>query len=159
MVLNSFQIRCPISRGFNQKPISNFSMSSAKGFLIHDFLGRPEIVDFEGLGGPGRPGEPPKRWGASPPTFLGGFPAAGSCPDHQESTISGRSKNNSLKTRSISKTGGPTVSITPVCLIYDFLADHRAKEREGARAIYVYIYIYIYIYIYRERERESNLAA
>jgi len=32
------------------------------GFLIFD---RPEIVDFGGLGGPGRPGDLPKRWGAS----------------------------------------------------------------------------------------------
>ena len=45
--------------------------------------GRPEIVDFGGLGGPGRPGNLPKRWGASPPTFLEGFPAARGRPDLQ----------------------------------------------------------------------------
>jgi len=33
-------------------------------------------VDFCGLGGPGRPGNLPKRWVASPPTFLEGVPAA-----------------------------------------------------------------------------------
>jgi len=37
---------------------------------------RPEIVDYGGLGGPGRPGNLPKRWGAKPPTFLEGLPAA-----------------------------------------------------------------------------------
>ena len=44
---------------------------------------RPGIVDFGGLGGPGRPGNPPKRWGAKPHTFLKGFPAARGRPDPQ----------------------------------------------------------------------------
>ena len=35
------------------------------------------MSDFGGLGGPGRPGNLPKRWGAKPPTFMEGFPAAG----------------------------------------------------------------------------------
>ena len=41
---------------------------------------RPEIVDFgvwAALGGPGRPGNLPQRWGAKPPTFVEGSPA---CP-------------------------------------------------------------------------------
>ena len=37
------------------------------------FLGRPEIVDFWGLGGPGGPKNHSKRWGASPPTFWNGL--------------------------------------------------------------------------------------
>ncbi len=37
------------------------------------FLGRPEIVDFWGLGGPGGPNNHSRRWGASPPTFWNGF--------------------------------------------------------------------------------------
>ena len=37
-----------------------------------------------------------KGGGASPPTFLEGFPAARGRPDHPKSTISGRSKNNIL---------------------------------------------------------------
>jgi len=42
--------------------------------LIDDFVHRPEIVDFGGLAGPGRPGNLPKRWGAKSPTFLEGRP-------------------------------------------------------------------------------------
>ena len=53
------------------------------GFLKYDFFGRPEIVDFVGLGGSRRPGNLPKRWGATPPTFLEGFPAARGRPDPQ----------------------------------------------------------------------------
>ncbi len=34
---------------------------------------RPEIVYFGGLGGPGGPKNPPRRWGASTPTFWNGF--------------------------------------------------------------------------------------
>jgi len=34
---------------------------------------RGKILDFRGLGGPGRPENPSKRW-AKPPTFLRGFP-------------------------------------------------------------------------------------
>jgi len=45
------------------------------------FFDRPEIVDFGGLGGPGRPGNLPKGWGAKPPTFLEGFQAARGRPD------------------------------------------------------------------------------
>jgi len=44
---------------------------------------RPEIVGFGGLGGPGRPINPPKRSGAKPPTFLEGFPASRGRPDPQ----------------------------------------------------------------------------
>ena len=35
---------------------------------------KTEIVDFGGLGGPGRPGYLPKRWGTSPPHLFGRFP-------------------------------------------------------------------------------------
>ena len=38
-------------------------------FLIHDFWGRPEIVDFRGLGGPGGPGNHSKYEGRGPPYF------------------------------------------------------------------------------------------
>jgi hypothetical protein len=31
------------------------------------FLGRPEIADFWGLGGPNGPNNPSRRWKASPP--------------------------------------------------------------------------------------------
>ena len=50
------------------------------GFLYMIFY-RPEIVDFGDLGGPGRPGYLPKKWGANPPTFLEGFTAARGRPD------------------------------------------------------------------------------
>ena len=52
----------------------------------------PEIVDFGGLGGPGRPGNLPERWGASPPTFLEGFRAAGGRPDPQNQRFPVRSE-------------------------------------------------------------------
>ena len=69
---------------------------------------RPEVVDFGALGGPGRPGNPPKRWGAKPPTFLEGFPAAPGRPDPPKSTISGRSQNRILKTQArVSPFKGP----------------------------------------------------
>ena len=42
---------------------------------------RGKILDFGGLDGPGRPGNILKRWGASPPTFFKGFPAAPGRPD------------------------------------------------------------------------------
>ena len=44
------------------------SASHARVFNI-GFFDRPEIVDVRGLGGPGRPGNLPKRSGASPATF------------------------------------------------------------------------------------------
>ena len=47
------------------------------------FFDRQEIVDFVDLGGPGRPGNLPKGWGASPRTFLEGILTARSRPDPQ----------------------------------------------------------------------------
>ena len=44
---------------------------------------RGKILDFRGLGGPERLGARSKRWGASPPTFLRGFPAARGRPDRE----------------------------------------------------------------------------
>ena len=52
--------------------------------LIYVFFDRLGIVDFGGLGGSGRPGNLPKRWGgAKPPTILEGFPAARDRPSSQ----------------------------------------------------------------------------
>ena len=53
------------------------------GFLIYSFLTDQKSSIFWCLGGPGRPGNFPKRRGASPPTFLEGFPAARGRPDPQ----------------------------------------------------------------------------
>ncbi len=46
------------------------------GFYV-GFLGRTEIVGFWGLGGPGGPQTPSKRWGTEHPTFGRVYPAAG----------------------------------------------------------------------------------
>ena len=71
-------------------PLNLLLMSSAtakrgyvNGASADRRTGRPEIVDLGGLGGPGRPGNLPKKWGASPPTFLEGIPSARGRPDHQ----------------------------------------------------------------------------
>ena len=48
---------------------------------ISKLFRRPDISYSGGLGGHWRPRNPPKRWGAKPPTFLGGFPAAWGRPD------------------------------------------------------------------------------
>ena len=48
---------------------------------------RGKILDFRGLGGPGRPGNPSRRRGASPPTFLKGLPAARGRQDPPKSKI------------------------------------------------------------------------
>jgi hypothetical protein len=37
---------------------------------------KTENLDFLNLGGPGRPGNTSKGWGAKPPIFLNGFSAA-----------------------------------------------------------------------------------
>ena len=70
------------------------------------FTGRTSSI-FGGLGGPGRPGNLPKRWGASAPTFLEGFPVARSRPDPPKSTISSRPKNHILKTKVCDITAWP----------------------------------------------------
>jgi hypothetical protein len=57
-------------------------------------LGRPEIADFRGLGGPGGPSSHSKIWGSSPPIFLNGLPAPPGPPRPRKSTISGRPKNH-----------------------------------------------------------------
>jgi len=72
------------------------------------FFDRPEIVDFWGLGGPGWPGNLPKRWGASPPTFLEGFPAARGRPDPQNRRFRVGQKIRYLKTQVyVGGLGGP----------------------------------------------------
>ncbi len=52
-----------------------------RGFF--DFLKGSEIGHFGDLGGSGVLGDPPERWGASPPTFLKGFPGPRGRPDPQ----------------------------------------------------------------------------
>jgi len=69
------------------------------GLLIYDVLTDRRSSILGGLGGPGRPGSLPKRWGVSPPSFLEGIPAARGRLDPKKSTISGRSKNHILKTQ------------------------------------------------------------
>jgi len=44
-------------------------------------------MDFLCLGGPGWPGDPSKMWGAKPPTFLRGLPAARGRPGLPKSRI------------------------------------------------------------------------
>ena len=58
-----------VSRGNNHVP-------SHEGGTNRGATLRGKILDFRGLGGPERPGNPSKRWGAKLPTFLRGFPAA-----------------------------------------------------------------------------------
>ena len=64
--MNSVQSRCPISRVFSPKPISNFSMSSAKGFqeerregdyyFAHARSGLCKATPFRNVSGPGLTG-------------------------------------------------------------------------------------------------------
>ncbi len=56
------------------------------------FLGRPEIVDFWGLGGPGGTKNHSKRWRAKPPTFWNGLGADGAAQTREKPTIFGRPK-------------------------------------------------------------------
>ena len=44
------------------------------GFLISDFLTDRKSSIFGGLGGPGQPGNPPRRWGGEAPHLFGRFP-------------------------------------------------------------------------------------
>ena len=83
------QPRGPILRPFRGVFGGSGSWAGGKGVLLRrahiPSLGvaltgvarlRGKILDFPGLGGPRRPGNPSKMWGVSPPTFLKGFPAA-----------------------------------------------------------------------------------
>jgi hypothetical protein len=58
------------------------------------FLGRPEIVDVGGLGGPGGPKQHSERWGASPPIFWIGVLGPPGPPRPPTSAISGRPKHH-----------------------------------------------------------------
>jgi len=95
--------QCPVEDGTKAPPRPQRAdlthRKSTPGFLIYDFLAGRKSSILGCLGGPGRPGNVPNRWGAKPPTFLEGFPAARGRPDPPKSTISGRSKNHILKTQ------------------------------------------------------------
>ena len=75
-----------------EAPLTNNHVDARKSEIICLHMGvaltggarlRGKIQDFGGLGSPGPPGDPSKRWGVSPPTFFRGFPAARGRPDHQ----------------------------------------------------------------------------
>jgi len=74
------------------------SQSAPFRLLRTPFFNRPEVVDFGVWAAPGRSGNPPKRWGVSPP-FSGRFPDRPGPPQPQKSAISGRSKNHRLQTQ------------------------------------------------------------
>ncbi len=69
---------------------------STLGFLIHVFIGRPDIDDLWGLGGPGAPKNYDKigGLGPQPSVMVWGPPGP---PRPQTSTMSGRPKNHVLK--------------------------------------------------------------
>jgi hypothetical protein len=61
---------CMAASGIRSLPLRRAAWRCSTTFIYFGgFLGRPEIIDFWGLGGPGGSGDPPKRWGAKPPTF------------------------------------------------------------------------------------------
>ena len=62
------------------------------------FLGRPEIVDFGGLGGPGSPKNHSRRWGAKPPTFWNGLWGRWGRPNPKNLRFPACPKNHVLKT-------------------------------------------------------------
>ncbi len=53
-----------------------------KGISMQCFWSRPEIVDFMGLGGPGGPETPYKRWVAKRPTGAARTPRIGDFKNH-----------------------------------------------------------------------------
>jgi hypothetical protein len=67
-------------------------------FLIHWFRGRPEIVDFWGVGGPGDPKNHSKGLGCFAPKILELFLGTPGPPRPKKLTISGRPRNHVLKT-------------------------------------------------------------
>ena len=89
----------PLTHGCPLRTVARSANSLCVGRLrLHTVFGRlPFVFLFRvfdarvpaprtrvgGLGGPGRPGNLPKRWGARPPAFLEGFPAARGRPDPQ----------------------------------------------------------------------------
>ncbi len=68
---------------------------SHHGFYYMVFS-RPDIVDFESLGGPERPVNSPKKSVASPPNFFEWFPGRPGPAGNPKSTMRGRSKNHAL---------------------------------------------------------------
>ena len=90
------------------------------------FFDRLEIVDFGGLGGPGRPGTLPRRWGASPPIFVGRFPAAGGRPNPQNQRSPVGQKIMYEKPRCVLQgaysTTSPSLGV-PLCYAFDAWAN------------------------------------